>query len=327
MLDEHLRAGGLGAATPDVVDDRPADVLQQRQAERPARLVLDDRDPLRPPVQIAQLKVTQIRDPQPEPRGRQDHRVVAFTGGGLTVNHGQHPGNLIRGPQVRLGLVTEVPVGRQPIRQTARCPARRGQEVQEIRQARPHGRNRFAPQMALAQQETRHVPHAEHREIIDTHLVQMTQEPDGRPVFRDHGRLGVAASTARSEVVVPQRTELRGTTVLRRNHGPININRPIGQHVCHQQHRPTNRLNSPVFDRLPQRRQPDPGLARDEVDAHPLARRVHTTLGQEHREPLQHRLLTPDCALGPASLAQHRHDTDDGIPDICLSHENHLCIR
>jgi hypothetical protein len=27
MLDEHLRAGRLGAAAPDVVDDRPADVV------------------------------------------------------------------------------------------------------------------------------------------------------------------------------------------------------------------------------------------------------------------------------------------------------------
>src|SRR6266568_462176 len=26
VLDEHLRAGGFGAAVPDVVDDRPADV-------------------------------------------------------------------------------------------------------------------------------------------------------------------------------------------------------------------------------------------------------------------------------------------------------------
>src|SRR6266704_3796529 len=49
-LDEHLRAVGFGAAVPDVVDDRPADVVQQRQAQRPARLVLDDREGFRPPV-------------------------------------------------------------------------------------------------------------------------------------------------------------------------------------------------------------------------------------------------------------------------------------
>ncbi len=89
----------------------------------------------RPPVEVAQFEPAQIRDPQPEPRGRQDHRVVAFAGGGLTVDHGQHPANLIRGPQVRLGLVTDVPVRWQPIRQTARCPSGGGQEVQEVGQA------------------------------------------------------------------------------------------------------------------------------------------------------------------------------------------------
>src|SRR3984893_5001995 len=44
VLDEHLRTGGFGAAMADVVDDGPADVVQQRQAQRPARLVLDDRE-------------------------------------------------------------------------------------------------------------------------------------------------------------------------------------------------------------------------------------------------------------------------------------------
>ena len=32
---------------------------------------------------------------------------------------------------------------------------------------------------------------AERREIIDAHLNQVGQEPAGRPVFRDHARLGV----------------------------------------------------------------------------------------------------------------------------------------
>ena len=252
VLDEHLRAGRLGPAASDVVDDRPADVVEQRQAQRPARLVLDDRDLLRPPVEVAQFEATQIRDPQAQPGGRQDHRVVAFAGGGLAIDPGQHPADLVRGPQVRLGLVTDVPVWRQPIRQTTRCPARRGQEAQEVGQARPHGRDGLASQSTLTQQEARHVPHAERREIIDAHLDQVGQEPAGRPVLRDHGRLGVAATTARSEVVVPQRAELRGTTVLRRDHRPVNVDRPASQHVRHQHHRPANRLDSPVFDRFTQ---------------------------------------------------------------------------
>ncbi len=68
VLDEHLRAGRLGAAVSDVVDDRPADVVEQRQAERPARLVLDDRDPLRTASRGAQLELSQVRDPQSEAR-------------------------------------------------------------------------------------------------------------------------------------------------------------------------------------------------------------------------------------------------------------------
>ena len=57
MLDEHLRADRFGAAAFDVVDDRPADVVEQRKTERPARFVLNNRDLFRPPVQIAQLEV------------------------------------------------------------------------------------------------------------------------------------------------------------------------------------------------------------------------------------------------------------------------------
>jgi hypothetical protein len=98
VLDEHLRAGRLRAAVPDVVDDRPADVVQQRQAQRPARLVLNDRDLLRPPVEVAQFEATQIRDPQAQPGGRQDHRVVAFPRGGLAIDPGQRPADLVHGP-------------------------------------------------------------------------------------------------------------------------------------------------------------------------------------------------------------------------------------
>jgi hypothetical protein len=263
-------------------------------------------------------------------RGAVDDELLAtawYLHGVGTARESQHPANLIGGPQVRLGLVTGVPAGRQPIRQTARRPARGGQELQEVGQARPHGRDGLASQSTLAQQEARHVSHAERREIIDAHLVQIAQEPAGRPVFRDHGRLGVAAPTARSEVVVPERAELRGTTVLRRDHRPVDFDRPASQHLCHQHHRPANRLDSPVTDRFPQRPQPDPGLVRDEVDTHPVTRRVQAAPGQEGREPVQHDPLATDRALGPASLAQHRQDAADGDPGICLSHENHLCIR
>ena len=38
------------------------------------------------------------------------------------MRNGQHPPDLVRGSQMRLGLVTDVPLRRQPIRQTAWCP-------------------------------------------------------------------------------------------------------------------------------------------------------------------------------------------------------------
>jgi hypothetical protein len=60
---------------------------------------------------------------------------------------------------------------------------------------------------------------------------------------------------------------------------------------------------------------------------HSVTHRVQAAPGQEGREPVQHDLLATDRALGPASLAQHRQDAADGDPGICLSHENHLCIR
>jgi len=175
--------------------------------------------------------------------------------------------------------------------------------------------------------EARHVPHAKRCQILDTHLVQVGQESAGGPVLGDHGRLGVAAPAARGKVVVPERTELRGTAVLGRDHRPVNLDRPTSQHVCHQHHRPTNHLDIPVLDRIPQRPQPDPGLVGDEVDAHPIAGRVQAAPGQESHEPLQHDLMATDRALSPPSIAQHRQHTAASSPDICVSHDNHLCIR
>jgi hypothetical protein len=277
--------------------------------------------------EIAQFEATQIRDPQPEPGGRQDHRVVACAGGGLTIDPGTRPATLIRGPQMRPGLVRDVPVGRQPIRQTARSPARRGQEAQEAGQARSHGRDGLASQPTLTQQETRHVPHAKRREIINAHLVQIGQKPADRPVFRDHDRLGVTAPTAQREIAVPERRELRGTTILRRDYPPVTFNRPASQHACPQHHRPANRQDNPAIDRFPQRPQPDPGLVRDEAGAHPVTRHVQAPPGQEGREPVQHDLIATDRALNPPSTAQHRQNAADEDPGICLPHKNHLCIR
>ena len=135
------------------------------EGQRPSRLALDDREGLRPPVQVAEPELAQVGDPQAEPGGHQDHRVVALAGGGLAVDHGQQPPDLLSGPQVRLGLAAQVPVRRQPSGQALRRQALVGQEAQEVRQGRPQARDGLAAQPALPQQETRHIPHAQGRQV------------------------------------------------------------------------------------------------------------------------------------------------------------------
>ena len=223
---------------------------------------------------------------------------------------------------MRVGLVTDVAVRRQPICQAGRCLPGRGQGGEEVGQARPQGRDGLASQSTLAQQEPGHVPHAQRREIIDADVDQVGQESAGRPVFRDHGRLGVAATAARSEVVVPQRTEPGRTPVLRRDHWAVHVDRPTRQHLRHQQHRPANSLHILVLDRLVQRPQPNAGLVRDEVDAHQLARSVHAPTRQESREPVQHDLILTDRVLIPPRIAHHRHHAVRGVP-----HTNNIAHR
>ena len=217
-----------------------------------ARLALDDLQSFRPPVQVAELELAQVKDPQAEPRGQQDHRVVALADSGLPVDHGQQPPDLLSGPQVRLGLVAQVPVRRQQAGQALRRPSRGGEEVQEVGQGRPQPRDGLAAQPALAQQETRHVPHAQGSQA-GARLVQVAQEPAGRLVLGDQGRLRVAASAARGNIVVPQRPEPDRAAVLRRDDRPADDDRPACQRVRHQDRRPTNRVDIPVRDRLPQR--------------------------------------------------------------------------
>ena len=55
MPQKHLRAIAAWAAVADVVDDRPADVLEQRQHDPPAGLRLHHRELIARPVQISEL--------------------------------------------------------------------------------------------------------------------------------------------------------------------------------------------------------------------------------------------------------------------------------
>ena len=150
---------------------------------------------------------------------------------------------------MRLGLVAQVPVRRQPAGQALRPAARGGQEGQEVRQGRPQARDGLAPQPALAQQEARHVPHAEAGQA-GARLVQVGQEPAGRLVLSGHGRLGVAARAARGDVVVSQRAEPGRTAVPGRDHRLVDDQFPARQRAGHQHRRPADRLDALILDPL-----------------------------------------------------------------------------
>jgi hypothetical protein len=133
-------------------------------------------------------------------------------------------------------------------------------------------------------------------------VLTLAQEPADHLVFCGDGRLGVAARAARGNVVVSEQAEPGRTAVLHRDHRLVDDDRPACQRVRHQDHRPANRLDIPARHRLPQRPQPGPGLAGDEIHAHLVARRAQAASSQKGREPVQHSLVAPDCALGPPSL-------------------------
>ena len=65
--EEHLRAVASWAAVPDVVDDRPADVLEQRQLDPVAGLGLHHRQPITGPVEIGEPEPFEVDAAQPEP--------------------------------------------------------------------------------------------------------------------------------------------------------------------------------------------------------------------------------------------------------------------
>ena len=92
VFDEHLSAGRLRPAVADVVDHRPSDVGRQRQRQRHTGLVLRQCQRLGPPIEPTELQTAQVSDPQTEPGGQENHRVVAFSDRGLPVDLAPTPG-------------------------------------------------------------------------------------------------------------------------------------------------------------------------------------------------------------------------------------------
>jgi hypothetical protein len=83
---EQMRIGGLGTGRGNVVQDRVANILGQRQPVRPTRLALD-RQVTGPPVDIVEVHILNIAGTQAEPGEQENdglvpnfHRAICRTG-------------------------------------------------------------------------------------------------------------------------------------------------------------------------------------------------------------------------------------------------------
>src|SRR6266516_7175829 len=79
VAEEYLRAVTPRTAVPDVVDDRPADILEQRQLHPVAGLGLHHRQAIAGPIEITEPEPFHVDAAQPEPGDQQNDRVIPFT--------------------------------------------------------------------------------------------------------------------------------------------------------------------------------------------------------------------------------------------------------
>jgi hypothetical protein len=98
---EHLRALASWTTVPNVVDDRPADVLEQRQLHPVAGLGLHHRQPVAGPVEIGEPQPFDVDAAQPEPGDQQDDRVISFAARVAPVDRLQDLGHVGRVPYRR----------------------------------------------------------------------------------------------------------------------------------------------------------------------------------------------------------------------------------
>ena len=177
-----------------------------------------------PPVEPAQLQAAQVPDPQAEPGGQQDHRVVAFPDRGLPVNLVQDQANLLSRPRVRGRLAAPGIALRRKAGQVVADLPGLVQVTQEVGQRRAQRAGRLrgvAPQLA-AGPEPGQVPGLRLAEGFPARLVEVAQEQvRGALLGRDAG-LGVAPP-ARREVTVPGRAEPRRAPYWRRRRGLANL--------------------------------------------------------------------------------------------------------
>ncbi len=307
MLEEHLRTSGFGPAVADVIDHSPSDVARQRQPQRQAGLVLRQRQGLGPPVEPSQFQAAQVSDPQAEPGSQYDHRVVALADRRLPVDLVQDQADLGSRPRVGCRLAAAwIALGREPARQVFPDLTGLVQVAQEIGQARAQrtvGLRGIAPVLAPGP-ESGQVPGLRLADGFPAGLLQVGQERIRGALLGHDARFGVAPPSARSQILVPRRTETWWAPVDQRRGGLAHPGHAPVQ-ALHQQHQgPACELGLPGTRRLTQARQPAPRPLGHEIEAVHLGREILAAGLQEPGERVQLRLVALDRSTRSACRTQ-----------------------
>ena len=330
VFDEHLPAGRLRPAVPDVIDHRPSDVARQRQRQRQPGLVLRQRQRLGAPVEPSELQPAQIPDPHTEPDGQQHHRVIAFPDRGLPIDLLQHPTDLLSRPRVRGRLAASgIALRREPPRQVLPDLPDLVQVAQEVSQPRTQqpGRLRGVPPPLTPSPKPGQVPGLRLLDGLPTDLLEVGEELLRSPLLGHDGRFRVPPPPARPQVLVPDRTETRRTALHRRRCRLPHHRDASSQRFHQQDQRPACELSPSATGRLAQTREPAPGPLGDEIETVHLGRDRPAASLEKPGERIELRLVTLDRRPRPTRRLQRDDHPPRRVADHCCLHENRLPDR
>ena len=80
MRQKNKRRINIGAAILNVVDERPTNIFQQRQADKMMRFALNKIDTLLLPVNVLKFQIIYILDTDTEPCYKQNNCIISFAG-------------------------------------------------------------------------------------------------------------------------------------------------------------------------------------------------------------------------------------------------------
>ena len=262
---------------------------------------------LGPPVEPAHLQAAQVSDPQAEPGGQYDHRVVAFADRRLPVDLVQDQADLRSRPRVGCRLAAAgIALRREPAGQVfadLTGLVQVAQEIGQVRAQRAVGFRRVAPVLAPGP-EPGQVPGLHLAQGFQSGLLQIGQERIRGALLGHDAGFGVAAPPARRKVLIPGRAETWRAPVGQRRGGLAHPGHATVQ-AFHQQHQGQAReLGLPGTRRLTQARQPAPGPLGHEIQAVRLSREALAAGLQEPGEHVQLRLVALDRSTRSACRAQ-----------------------